>query len=319
MQPLRQLSFRPHPFFRGGHAQTLAGFYWPASTPSYTATAIPVPVSDGDQIVLHDDQPSSWNATDGVALLLHGLAGCHGSGYMVRISAKLCDRGIRTFRMDMRGVGAATGLADLPGHAGRTADAAAAVERIATICPEAPLTIVGFSMGANVVLGTLADASTREIGNLVRGIAVAPPVDLSACCHELQTGVGQLYDQYLIRLLVRRWREAGGKINGTTPQTIFQFDDTITAPLSGYRDAEDYYAHASSGPRLNEIKLPTRILAARDDPVVSFRTIEESPRSPHVELLVTDSGGHLGFLGRRRDVPDRRWLDQQIVKWICDW
>ena len=66
-----------------------------------------VDVSDGDQIALHDDRPQEWLASDPVVLLLHGLAGCHGSGYMMRLADRLTRRGLRVFRMDMRGTGAA--------------------------------------------------------------------------------------------------------------------------------------------------------------------------------------------------------------------
>lgn len=315
---IKNLDFRPHPMFRGGHLQTIAGFYWPLRRIPYRAEPILVDVPDGDKIALHDDCPAIWNKSDQVVLLLHGLAGCHGSGYMVRIARKLTTAGIRTFRMDMRGVGAATGLAKLPGHAGRTEDAAAAIEAIAQRCPEAPLTLVGFSMGGNVALGTLADAGSRSIGNLQRGIAIAPPVDLSKCCRELRTGVRSVYDKILNRFLVRTWQQSGGCLNGRLPKNIYQFDDQVTAPLSGYRDAEDYYAHASSGPRLRNISLPTRILAAKDDPVVAYTAIANAMRSQHVELCVTANGGHLGYFGRRSDVPDRRWMDRLVTSWICE-
>ena len=314
------IAFPSHSFFRGGHLQTLAGFYMPGDLPDHKATPIPVELSDGDQIVLHDDQPSSWRSTDSVTLLLHGLAGCHQSGYMMRIAHRLNVQGIRTFRMDMRGTGAATGLARLPGHAGRTEDATAAIERIAEICPDAPLTIVGFSMGGNIALGTLANASKQSIGNLQRGVAVSPPVDLSRCCRELRTGVRKVYDKYLIHFLVQRWLATGGDLLGSRPTSIYQFDDQITAPLSGFRDAEDYYAQSSSGPRLKEITLPTRILAAKDDPVVAFAAIEAAQRSNAVELYVTDSGGHLGYVCNRRVLPDRRWMDWMVSEWvISDW
>lgn len=315
---IRNLNFRPHVLARGGHLQTLAGFYWPTTRIAYRAEKEIVELPDGDRIALHDDRPSSWSPSDDVVLMLHGLAGCHGSAYMVRIAAKLNSRGIRTFRMDMRGMGAVSGMAKQPGHAGRTEDAAAAIRTIARRCPAAPLTLLGFSMGANITLGTLADASEQQIGNLRRGIAIAPPVDLSRCCRELSQGVRRCYDRFLIRHLVRAWRAVGGSFNGGPPKSVYQFDEQITAPLCGYRSAEDYYARSSSGPRLATIKLPTKILAAKDDPVVAFEAIESTARSGDVQLFVTDSGGHLGYVCRRTDVPDRRWMDSQIVSWICN-
>lgn len=297
--------------------QTLAGFYLPGSLPDHKATAIPIELADGDQIVLHDDRPENWSSSDPVALLLHGLAGCHRSGYMIRIAHRLNMQGIRTFRMDMRGTGAATRLAKLPGHAGRTEDATAAIERIAETCPDAPLTIVGFSMGGNIALGTLANAAKQPIGNLQRGVIVGPPVDLSRCCRELRMGVRKAYDKYLVHFLVQRWLATGGDLLGSRPTSIYQFDDQITAPLSGYRDAEDYYAQASSGPRLQEITLPTRILAAKDDPVVAFAAIESAKRSDAVELFVTDSGGHLGYVCNRDVLSDRRWMDWTVSEWVA--
>ena len=145
---INQLNFRPHSLFRGGHLQTMAGFYWPSRCQSDEADVDLVDVSDGDKIALHDDCPTNWSAHEQVALLIHGLAGCHGSGYMSRIATKLNRRGIRTFRMDMRGTGAATGHATMPGHAGRTEDAAAALQFICNRCPDAPVTLIGFSMEA---------------------------------------------------------------------------------------------------------------------------------------------------------------------------
>ena len=320
--PMKQpLDFRPHKLLRGGHLQTLAGIYWPTQLPEYEATEYLVDVSEGDQIALHDDCPADWIATSQVVLLIHGLAGCHGSGYMVRLAARLKRKGIRVFRMDMRGTGAAAGRAKLPGHAGRTEDAAAAIRFIADHCPEAPVTIVGFSMGGNIALGTLANASQHPIGNLRCGIAVSPPVDLSRCCRELRIGVGNFYDKYLIRHLKKRWTENGGEFGEAHPTSIYEFDDKVTAPISGYRDAEDYYADASSGPRLREISLPTKILAAKDDPIVAFGAIDDAERSRHVELFVTESGGHLGFFGSEpgQSVPANRWMDWKLESWISNW
>jgi len=298
----------------------LAGFYWPTRKPTYKAVPYLLEVPGGDKIALHDDCPPNWQPTDRVALLLHGLAGCHESGYMWRLSERLNARGIRCFRMDMRGTGASTGKAKLPGHAGRTEDAAIAINWIAEQAPNAPLTMAGFSMGGNITLSTAANAATESIGNLERCIAVCPPADLSRCCRELQKGTSNFYDQYLIRFLIKKWQQTGGQITGAAPRSIYEFDNQITAPLSGFRDAEDYYSNCSSGPRLTEIKLPTKLLAAQDDPVVAYSAIAAYQRSPSVELITTASGGHLGYFSSSGLVDDGRWMDWQMCEWIdSDW
>lgn len=237
---------------------------------------------------------------------------------MVRLVERLTRRGIRCFRMDMRGTGAATGHATQPGHAGRTEDVAVAIRDISERCPQAALTLVGFSMGGNIALGTTADSSRASVGNLQRCIAVSPPVDLSKCCRELRMGLGKFYDRYLLRFLLKLWKQNGGELPNRRPNSIYEFDDLITAPLSGYRDAEDYYAQCSSGPRLGEINIPTIILAAKDDPVVSYSAIADTSRSSSVELVPTNSGGHLGYLSGRRSVDNGRWMDWQLTEWICE-
>src|SRR4051794_3228953 len=81
-------AFRPHPLIRGGHLQTLIPFLFPGTPPLSSAEPRIVPLPDGDALVLHDDQPPQWKAGGAAALLLHGLAGCHLSPYMVRIGRR---------------------------------------------------------------------------------------------------------------------------------------------------------------------------------------------------------------------------------------
>ena len=56
--------------------------------------------------------------------------------------------------------------------------------------------------------------------------------------------------------------------------------------------------------------------AAGDDPVVDTSQLDHFPRSHTVAVEVHESGGHLGFVSRRNDLGDRRWLDWRIVPWI---
>ncbi len=55
------------------------------------------------------------------------------------------------FRLDLRGAGAGVSLARLPYHSGRSDDVRAALEGIARLCPSSPTTLVGFSLGGNVI------------------------------------------------------------------------------------------------------------------------------------------------------------------------
>jgi hypothetical protein len=279
-------------------------------------------VDDGDQIVLHDDQPDGWQRNGGVCLMIHGLAGCRLSGYMRRIGAKLNDRGVRVFRMDMRGCGAGEGLARFSTHCGRWADAAAAVEFIAREVPGSPLALVGFSLGGTIALNLAAELGGARLGNLVAVMAVCPPVDLHAVRRRFDTPTGRPYDRHFVRLLwqktVRRMGQSAdfARIHvARPPRRLREYDEWITAPLAGYASADDYYTRTSPGPRFGEIRLPTTIVAAADDPVVPLEPLLDLPRYEPIDVVVTRHGGHLGYIGARNGDADNRWMDWRVVEW----
>src|SRR5215218_3405199 len=103
--------FKPHFALRSGHSQTLAVFLLYGKALPETAVQHRVLLPDGDILVLHDDCPAGWSAGQPTAILVHGVCGSHASPYMSRVARRLNARGIRTFRMDLRGCGAGAGLA----------------------------------------------------------------------------------------------------------------------------------------------------------------------------------------------------------------
>jgi uncharacterized protein len=316
-------AFRPHPFVRGGHLQTCVAFLLPGRAPVNNAVAREVPLNDGDRLVLHDDAPAGWRPGDRAALLMHGLGGCHNSPYMRRISAKLNARGIRTFRKDLRGCGAGAHLARLPYHSGRSDDAAAAVAAVGALCPGSPITAIGFSLGGNILLKLLGECGAQTPGGLDSAVAVCPPIDLTVCIRHLQRPANRLYDRHFVRMVLRQMRvrqrlrpDAVIVDFPRRPRGLYEVDDWYTAPVSGFGRAESYYRQCSPIRTLDRVRLPTLLVASRDDPLVPFGPFERARLAPCMELLSPASGGHLGFVGARGSDPDRRWLDWRIVEWV---
>lgn len=316
-------AFRPHPLLRSGHAQTIFGSLIAGRRLKYGAQRHVVPLDDGDAIVLHDDAPPGWRPTDRVALLVHGLCGSHLSPYVARTASKLNAQGVRTFRMDLRSHGAGIDRARQIGHAGRSEDVGAALARVLSLAPHASAHLIGFSMGANIVLKLAGEFGANPPPNLVGVFAAAPPVDLHFCCDHLRRGWNWIYDGAFTRNLnrhFRAWQVANPQLElppaPARLRRIFDFDEHITAPHSGYRDAAHYYAEASSGPLLTDIVVPTVILAAEDDPIVPIGCLQRAARSASTQLIVTKHGGHLGYIGARGVDPDSRWLDWRIVDWV---
>lgn len=341
-------TFRPHPLIHNGHLQTIAGAYLLGRIEKYRAVQHLVRLEDGDAIVLHEDEPAvpsavarprstssraasreRWSGLPEpgedapIALLAHGLGGSHLSGYMQRTAAKLAARGVRVFRMDLRGCGSGFSHALQPVHAGRSDDVAAALAWIGERYPGQGVTVVGYSMGANMVLRMAGNFGSLPPANLASVMAVSPPIDLAHCSAQMQKGLNRHYDRRFVRALLahtdRRRKEIPGALDRELlprPQRIFDFDNRFTAPLCGFADVHDYYAQASSGPLLPRISVPTLIMTSEDDPIICVRMFAKASYSPSTQLVVTPGGGHLGFIGVGGIDADRRWLDWRAVDWV---
>ena len=293
--------------------------------PRYRATRRWVQLPDGDAIVLHDDLPESWREGDRVALLLHGLGGSHRSPYMVRLADKLNRRGVRAMRLDMRGCGAAWRTALHPGHAGRSEDAAAAIRFIDQLCPGSPVAMVGYSLGANVALKLAGELGADSLGGLDGCFAAQPPMHLSSCAEYMREPERRIYSRAYVRSLmkqVKRRREFTPAMRELPltphPQSIDEFDDRFTAPLSGFRDVDDYYEQASARRIIDGIELPTVIVAAENDPIIPIDIFRDVAYSASTNLHITASGGHCGYVGSRRVDPDRHWLEWRVVDWVLE-
>lgn len=316
-------TFRPHRWAQSGHAQTVVATYHRTKRFPYGATPHEIHLPDGDLVMLHEDCPEDWRNGARVVLLVHGLAGCHGSPYLVRTAAKLNRHGVRTFRMDMRGMGAAHNKARHLAHAGRSEDVLAALRRASELAPDSPISLIGFSMGGNQVLKMLGESSKLP-DRLDSALAVAPPIDLAFCCRELDKGVGRIYSRIFTRMLVRLVKQRPDIIEQvpdvmtTPPRGLWEFDERITSRLSGFDGAGDYYSQSSAARVLSSIQLPTLIVAAEDDPVVPAEMFEQQSWNDASSLYIVPGGGHVGFYGVSGVDPDRWWLDWRIVEWVLN-
>lgn len=230
--------------------------------------------------------------------------------------------GVRVIRMNLRGAGSGFGASRRFYHGGLTDD----LRRVAEWAGRRPaagrLALVGFSLGANLVLKLAAEAADRPVTGLDCVLAANPPLDLAACCAHLRRW-GRWYDRNFVRLLTREVRRLHERNpEGPMPSlqavgSVYDFDDAYTAPRNGFAGAADYYRQCSSGPLLGRIEVPGLIVHAQDDPFIP-RVVFEGVECPEqLELELTPAGGHLGYLSRDRFGGDHRWLDARFAAWLA--
>jgi uncharacterized protein len=317
-------AFEPHPLLRGGHLQTIAGRFLPSRRVTLLSAYHEVEIGEGDRLSVLESVPERWQPGDPTALMVHGLAGCARSPYMVRVAARLVAVGIRVVRMNLRGAGSGFGIARGTYHSGRTGDVRAVVEWIAKRVPGSPIAMVGFSLGGNLVLKLAAEAAREPLEGLDCVLAANPPLDLATCCRHLQRPENRPYDRNFVRLLRRevgrlhaRFPELG-PVNLAGAKTLYDFDNLYTAPRNGFRDADDYYARSSAGPLIGQVLVPGLVVHAADDPFIPAEPFHAVDFPPQVALELLPSGGHLGYLSRRRCQGDHRWLDARLSAWLSE-
>jgi len=316
--------FDPDPWIRGGHLQTIAAAGRPVAPLAADRRHV-VALSDGDAIVLHENAAVDGRPESPAAVLVHGLSGCHGSPYMVRLAKRLVASRWRVFRVDMRGCGEAYRLSRQLSHAGRSEDVAAALGFVAGRYPTAAIAAVGISLGGNQLLrmvgrvGAGLDERPDWFDSLCRVAVVAPPIDLLRCSENMQRLSRRIYNRYFIRNLLRRIpplvrsRVEYERIAAApAPRTLFELDDRITAPLSGFSGAADYYRHSGAHSVTASNPVKTLVLAARDDPIVPVDCFQRASWPESTEVCLTRTGGHMGFVGRGR----QPWMAECLHGWI---
>jgi predicted alpha/beta-fold hydrolase len=314
--------FEPHPLVRGGHSQTIMGRYLGGYGKRLAATSHEVGLADGDRLVVLESVPAGWQSPMPAAVLVHGLAGSADASYVVRVARRLLRQGIRVVRVNLRGAGSGFGLARGIYHAGRSDDLREVVNWLEARLPNSPIGLIGFSLGANLVLKLAAEAAANPLRGLDCVLAANPPIDLAASARLMLRRENRLYDWNFVRWLRSMvWRLHArfpelGRPSLEGVKTIYQFDDRYTAPRNGFGSADNYYALCSLVTSLAHIRVPGLIVHAMDDPFVAHEPLRRGARAPQVAVELVQHGGHLGYLSRHNWQGDRHWLDARLAVWL---
>ncbi len=322
------LPYRPHPLLRNGHFQTLMLGISYGNRPAHHAEEIQIRLDDGEALVVHEELGGPLPETAPTAILIHGLGGNHRSPYLQRIAHQLRLAGVRTWRVDLRGSGAGLTLAWRPAHAGSSCDLAAVVREAQSRYPQSPLRIAGFSLGGNVLLKMLGEATEGgplygqfDLAGIDFALAIAPPINLHDCAGNMDRLSRRIYTRYYLQVLDKQveqrraiWPAWSAIAREPKIRTIRQFDARYTAPLSGFRDTTHYYDVASSDQWLKHIRTTTTILVDRSDPIVTAKSFENVMLDPsYVRVEYTRHGGHLGYIGIDDRGQPMRWMDHFVI------
>jgi predicted alpha/beta-fold hydrolase len=301
------------------HLATIASNFWPRfkQLAAVPATEHRVQTASSVAIRVVEQRPASRAKAE--LILVHGLEGSSDGGYMRSMAWNALSAGYAVHRTNIRGCGGTEGWCDTLYHAGLTDDLRVYIDQLQT---DLPIVLIGYSLGGNQSLKLTGEGHPR----LAATVAVSTPIDLAACVRALGRRGNFIYENRFIRrmqerLKVRRRQqpEAFDAIFARTDvdaiNTVYEFDDRITAPHFGFGGADNYYATQSSQNYLEAIRTPTLLITAQDDPLVPFEVYRHPAIAANsdIELLAPAHGGHVAFLAK--ETP-RFWADETILAWL---
>jgi predicted alpha/beta-fold hydrolase len=324
--------FHPPAFLQGGHAQTLAGNYWPRQplaipTQSEIVTVDP---SDGSRVLCHTHwQPSDVMSERLTILLVHGLEGSSDSRYMQGISARAWAEGCNIIRMNMRNCGGTESWTPTLYHSGLSADVGAVASHFAARYGLQRVALAGYSMGGNLVLKLAGELAGNPPAWLRAVVGVSPAADLAASADALHEPANRIYEWHFLRNLMGRFRRKAQLFPaiyspaGIGPvRSVREFDEKITARYSGFTGADDYYYRASAARVASQIAIQALVLHALDDPFIRMtpETRAALASNPCVQLIETAHGGHCAFLSRKNPISgqshDRQWAEATLIRYL---
>lgn len=292
------------------------------------------PVSEAWSTVLHDPDVgpvtvrgrlSRAAGERDLVILIHGLGGSSNSDYMASAARAARSLGLASLRLNLRG---ADGRGSDLYHGGLTADLHAAIADASALGFERTF-VLGFSLGGHVAIRLATEVSDPKVAAIA---AVCSPLDLAAGADALDQANLAIYRTYILRHLLANYRITAGLGKAPTPpekldrvRTLRKWDSLTVVPRFGFKDPDDYYAQASVGSRLGELRRPTFLLAVENDPMIPPSAIrpalEAAADTDAVRRLLTvrwlDRGGHLGF-PKRLDLglEGPRGMESQVLLWL---
>jgi uncharacterized protein len=283
--------------------------------------------------MLHASQPHIIDCGDGVRLqgfysgrnpqardlciLIHGWEGSADSSYLISAAGFLWDKGFNVFRLNLRDHGESHHLNRELFHSCRIAEVVGAVKAISNNFPHKRLLLGGFSLGGNFALRVAVRAPDAGI-RIDRVVAVCPVLNPKHTMVAMETGLF-IYHWYFMKKWLRSLevkRMCFPDIDGL--RNIPRFDKI--SDMTGYfvkkfTEYPDLYTYLNgytiTGKALENLQIPSTILASMDDPVIPAEDIEKLAKPECLKIETTRYGGHCGYL---EDFRLLSWADRKMAE-----
>ncbi len=298
-------SYRPPVWLPNGHLQTIfPALFRKIAPPAYHRERMTTP--DDDFLNL------DWAYTDGagnrthkppLVILSHGFEGDSTRQYIVGMVRTMVLNGFDCLAWNFRSCGGEMNVQPRFYHSGATDDLDLLV-RHAVAKGYGRICLIGFSLGGNLTLKYLGEKGKSLLPLIGKAVVFSVPMDLMACSRHLGLWENRVYQQRFLASLKpkiltksKHYPHLIDSRHYDRIKSVYDFDDVFTAPLHGFKNAEDYYTQCSAQGFLDQIRVPTLVVTAANDPMVPVQSVptDRIAGLSAVYLRLTRKGGHCGY------------------------
>ena len=315
--PILQSSYLPSRIWQNPHVSTIyPSAFRKVNGVNYTRERLEL--SDGDFLDLDWSKSSANNHK--LAIFTHGFLGNSTRPYLLG--------GVKAFNLanydalawNHRGLGGENNRFEKITTHGSSNDLEEVINYVLSKKQYTEIILVGYSKGGNISMkyaGQKAENIPTEIKKI---IAISSPTDLQGSVDVM--GKNGFYTERFKTKLIKFLLNRSELIDNQTLKDFSKFKylddftDNYIAPLHGFKDGRDYYEQCAAMQFVDKIRVPTLILNAKNDPVLSesCAMLDLAKHSDYIFSEVPNHGGHCGFYQPNSD--GIYWGDKRIVEFV---
>ena len=316
---VKSKSYKPSFIFKNGHVNTIYRTLFLNYPIEYQRKRITTP----DQDFL--DLDFSTVNSDKIVILIHGLEGSSGSKYILSTAKHLNKSGYDIVSVNLRSCSGEANLTLGTYHSGKTDDLETVISYIEKNYSYKRIFLAGYSLGGNQILKYLGEKGSSVSKKISAAATVSVPCDLEGSSQALARFSSKMYMERFLKTLKVKALEKLDKFpdSGLDRESIinaknfYDFDNAVTAPVFGFKNAQDYWEKNSSKAFIPEISIPTLLITAQDDPFLSDSCypVKEAKENPSFNLELNRFGGHVGF-NVHPALEKNIWMESRILQFF---
>ena len=184
------------------------------------------------------------------------------------------------------------------------------------------IALVGFSMGGSIILKYLGVHGNKLPKAIKAATVFSVPCDLAESVRILEVPKNWFYKDRFKRMLLPKIKHKCEQFPEVLDFSLMKkvkkwedFDNFFSAPLNGFKSSKEFYHQASSVNFMAGITIPTLIVNALNDPILTPLCSPHEIAAKHSFIFLENPklGGHVGFCISKDEFA---WSEYRALEFI---